>query len=63
MTTRDLRTVFIRLYKGMPPSYRSRIVLELDGQPYTWNPIYVEVYNNTALGIRMLEKLNLEGKI
>lgn len=59
----DLRRQFLRIYKQMAPQERRKLVLELNGEPYTWNPIYIEVVNSTRMATVMLDALKEQGTL
>jgi predicted transcriptional regulator len=52
-----LREDFIKAYSNIPLNLRKEIIVVLDGEPLTWNAAYVEVYNETEKGERLLNKL------
>lgn len=52
-----MREGFLKIYADIPSSLRKEIVIVLDGEPYTWNAVFVEVYNKTGLGERLLKEL------
>lgn len=54
---------FLQKYKYLSREERCEIILEFHGEPYTWNPIMIEVRNDTAIGEKMLEQLVEEGKL
>lgn len=58
-----LRTQFLMKYNKMSKDKRNEIVLDYNGQPFTWNPIFIEVYNYTRIGQKMLLQLRDEGKL
>jgi hypothetical protein len=52
---------FLRVYSNLPEDIRKEVILVLDEKPYTWNNIFVEVSNDTALSKRMVNNLtNME---
>lgn len=58
-----LRTQFLIKYKAMSKDERNEVILDYNGQPFTWNPIYIEVFNFTKIGQEMLRQLKDEGKL
>lgn len=48
---------FQRIYANLPEKMRNGIVVVVDDRPYTWNAVYVELINDTALGKIMYQKL------
>ena len=48
---------FQRIYANLPEKIREGIVVVMDDRPYTWNAVYVELVNDTALGKKMYDKL------
>ncbi len=55
----DSRTKFLKIYANIPVALRSEIVLVIDGEPVTWNVIWLEVEENTPISKKMLKKLEL----
>jgi hypothetical protein len=52
------RVKFSKIFANLPDKVRNEdIILVIDGKPYTWNAVFLEVNNSTKLGIRMLKKL------
>jgi hypothetical protein len=55
---------FLNVYANLPVGLRSEIVvLTEDDIPMTWNAAYVEIVNNTQLGIKIYQKLEEMGVI
>ncbi len=54
---------FIKIYSSLPDNIRKEIIVVIDGKPYTWDVAYIEVYKDTALGKRIIEKLQKMGLI
>ena len=48
---------FQSVYANLPEKIRGGIVVVVDGKPYTWNAVYVELVGNTRLGREMYKKL------
>ncbi|HBH46061.1 MAG: hypothetical protein A2445_03550 [Candidatus Jacksonbacteria bacterium RIFOXYC2_FULL_44_29] len=49
---------FLKTYANLPLSVREEIIAVLDdGKPITWNVVFMEVDNNTALSQTILAKL------
>ena len=55
---KDLRAKFLSIYPNLPVPERSQVIVIINNEPCSWNVVYVEVKNNTKLGIRMLEKMH-----
>lgn len=50
---------FLELYKKLSKEERDTIVLYYGSEPYTWNPIWVEVINDTKMSKELLRVFNL----
>ena len=49
---------FKKIFANLPEKIRNEdIILVVERKPYTWNAVFLEVSNSTALGIKMLKKL------
>ena len=48
---------FQKVYANLPEKLRDGIVVVVNDKPYTWNAVYIELFNNTELGKKMYEKL------
>jgi UV DNA damage repair endonuclease len=48
---------FFKVYSNLPEGVRKEVILVIDEKPYSWDAVFVEVVNDTALGNRMVEKL------
>jgi hypothetical protein len=48
---------FLQVYANLPKKLREQIVVVIDGQPMTWNAVYVEVEAGTQLGERIIIQL------
>lgn len=49
---------FLKVYANLPLGLRSEIILVLDGHgPISWNVAFVEINNETKLGVIILQKL------
>jgi hypothetical protein len=49
---------FLRVFANLPLNVRDEIVLVLpDRGPITWKVAYLEITNDTALGLVIMEKL------
>jgi len=63
----DKRERFLRIYANLPMALRNQVIYVLQNkepkEPMTWNAVFVEVHNNTALGKLILEKLDELGFI
>jgi len=52
-----LRSAFLKAFASVPSSLREQIILAVDGKPFTWDSIFVEVKEGTGRSKRMLEEL------
>ena len=52
---------FLRAYVNLPEPERSQVIVVIDNKPYSWNAAYNEISSNTALGKKMLEKMEVLG--
>lgn len=59
----NLRQQFLDKYRALDKEQRREIVLWYHEQPYTWNPIWVEVENTTVVGYNMLKQMAAEGTL
>ena len=50
-------TSFRKIYANLPVKARDEIIVVIDGEPYSWRSVRLELDNNTALGQKMLEKM------
>ena len=50
---------FLKAYANLPEPERPQVIVVIDNKPYSWNAAYNEVSNNTALGKKMLEKMEV----
>ncbi len=48
---------FQKIYANLPEKLRNGIVAVVDGKPYTWNAVYIEIVNNSKLGQIIYKKL------
>ena len=55
------REIFLKAYANLPESERSQAIVVIDNKPYSWNAAYFEISDNTALGEKMLEKMEALG--
>lgn len=58
-----LCAVFLRAFASVPEPLRSEIIVAVDGKPYTWESVFVEVKAKTRLSRAMLELLKKLGVI
>lgn len=49
----------MKIYANLPLALRGEIVLVIDGEPVTWNAVWLEVDQKTPISERMLEKLKI----
>ena len=52
---------FLKAYANLPEPERSQVIVVMENKPYSWNAAYNEILNNTALGKKMLEKMEKSG--
>lgn len=57
------RQKFLKVYADLPLVTRREIVLDIDGEPITWNAAYLEIKNRTSNGEMILQKLETLGFI
>lgn len=48
---------FLQVYANLPQKLRDQIIVVIDDKPMTWNAVYIELQNETELGVRTYEKL------
>ena len=53
----NARERFLKIYADLPLAFRNEIIVVADKEPFTWNAVYVEVYNSTDKSIVLLKKL------
>jgi hypothetical protein len=52
------KSKFLKIYANIPLGLRNEIVVVLDDiGPITWNTAYVEISNETAIGVKILKRL------
>ena len=56
------KTKFIEMYNNLPKQARSELVYNFINHPMTLNVCYIEIYNDTIFGNRILKKLGYEDK-
>jgi len=54
---------FIQVYSSLPDNIRKEIIVVIDDKPYTWDAAYIEVYNDTALGKKIIRKMQKMGLV
>jgi hypothetical protein len=52
-----LCTAFMKTFASVPDPLRSEIILVIEGKPYTWETVFIEVRAKTELSKKMLEAL------
>ena len=52
-----LRASFLKAYASVPEKLREDVVALVEGKPYSWNSAFVEVNSGTALGDRIIKRL------
>lgn len=53
----EMRSLFLKLYASVPDKLRGEVVALVDGKTHSWNSAFFEVSGNTALGEKILKKL------
>lgn len=57
----DLRAQFQKVYANLPLGARTEIVANIDGEPMTWNAVYIEVQVDTEKSKKILSFLEKIG--
>ena len=57
MLDMDLKTSFLKIYANLPLGARAEIVATIDGQPMTWNAVYIEVRQDSDKSKKILSFL------
>jgi hypothetical protein len=52
---------FLKIYSNLPEPERHQIIVLIDDKPYTWNIAFKEISEDTALGTKILEKMEAVG--
>ncbi|KKP46666.1 MAG: hypothetical protein UR39_C0009G0023 [Candidatus Woesebacteria bacterium GW2011_GWA1_33_30] len=52
------RERFLKIYANLPINLREEVVVMIQDQPISWRVAYLEVFNNTKLGLKILNKLD-----
>jgi len=52
---------FLKIYANLPQPEREQIIAVIEGKPYSWNIAYIEISNNTKLGMKILKKMEMLG--
>lgn len=50
----DLKAQFQKVYANLPLGARTEIVATIDGEPMTWNAVYIEVQEDTEKSKKIL---------
>lgn len=53
----DLKATFQKIYANLPLGARSEIVANIDGEPMTWNAVYIEVQQDSEKSKKILSFL------
>lgn len=53
----SLCAVFLRKFASVPSPLRNQIIAVVDGRPYTWESIFVEVEAKTEKSRKIIEEL------
>ena len=48
---------FLKVYANLPEPERGQVIAIVDNKTYSWNVAYAEILNNTALGKKILKKI------
>lgn len=51
-----IKEKFIKKYKSLTKGEKNTIMMYFNGEPYTWNPVWLEVSQGTPMGDKMLEQ-------
>jgi hypothetical protein len=54
---------FLKVYANLPEPEREQIIAIVNNKTYSWNIAYSEISNNTALGQKILKKMEDLGLI
>ncbi|MBI5393114.1 hypothetical protein HZA96_04545 [Candidatus Woesearchaeota archaeon] len=57
------RERFLKVYANLPEPERYQIIAIVDDKTYSWNIAYQEISNNTGLGKKILQKIEILGLI
>lgn len=52
-----LCAAFLKAFASVPDRLRSEIIVVVDGEPYTWETIFIEVNGKTEKSKKMLEEI------
>ena len=55
------REKFLKAYANLPEPEREQVIAIVDNKTYSWNVAYAEISNNTALGKKILTKIEYLG--
>ena len=48
---------FLKVYANLPEPERDQVIAIVNNKTYSWNVTYAEISNNTALGKKILKKI------
>ncbi len=51
------KEIFLKVYANLPEPEREQVIAVIDNKTYSWNIAFTEVSNDTALGKKILKKL------
>ena len=51
------REKFLKAYANLPEPEREQVIAIVNNKTYSWNVAYAEISNNTALGKKILTKI------
>lgn len=57
----DLKATFQKIYANLPLGARAEIVATIDGEPMTWNAVFIEVQEDTDKSKKILTFLKQIG--
>ncbi|MBI2138708.1 hypothetical protein HYU13_03910 [Candidatus Woesearchaeota archaeon] len=52
---------FLKAYANLPVPERSQVIAIVDGKTFSWDAAFPEVSSNTALGRKILQKIEALG--
>ena len=55
----ELKAKFLHAYANLPEPEKPQVVILVNEKPYSWDAAYIEILDDTKLGIEILKKLNL----
>ena len=52
---------FLKIYANLPVPERQQVIVVIDGKPHSWDRAFNEISGDTALGKKILEKMEALG--